>query len=249
MYFNQARTTVLFVSLSLCACAAPVPVRHPEAIGRSAQMERETHCLETRCQHFTRQCEQLIAPLCSDCLAGCLGSGSASACSEVCGCNCHLNCAEGNGLQCFTAAYTFRLPNSRDERLAGACASALARDQRCHERSIEGDCDVIGRIERPEHASIYDCIARTACGTALTCTVPPPSSLGDDLCAAERRRCAETGANVLCGDANRDYYNNMGPWLDADALAALRSCLDAPECQPLHACVSAWMHVTYAATP
>ncbi len=238
--------TLILAALALfpIACNA-VPVTHPDLVGTSSRMEHTETCYETRCQHFTAECERTIAGGCTTCEGGCVASGgSLSTCRAACGCNCHLDCSDPVSQSCYRAAYTFRLSNNRNEALASACADATTRGARCNTRSVDGDCDVIGRVERPELERNYRCIAETPCGSTPDCGDPVAGTLGDEI---------DDKQNAICSSADRvynadvrPYFNYLEPWLRDDSLEAIRTCLTAQSCQPFNACITAFLRATYA---
>jgi hypothetical protein len=208
-------------------------------------MERERFCAETRCQREVHECETRAAEVCAQCLDAyeelvLSGQIPISSCEYSCSSrSCRSRCLPGDDTQCVRPGYRFSLP-ATDPAVEAACERAVARGMRCGEPTVSGSCSVNARVERPEAAAVYECLANTACGGSGDACVAglPPGTLGDEICARVDQVCM---GQTACGADDRPAFNHWQGWLRDDVVRAGRSCLEESSCDGLRACLAAWV--------
>lgn len=227
--------------------------------GCMGSMERQSFCAETRCQQQRNQridtCVSDVELRCSECydlykdiiVSG--GQVSGNPCNSVCDTShCYRGeCPPVEEDECARTGYRFSLPTT-DSRVEEACRRAEARGTRCGEPTVQGHCEVNARVERPEAAAAYECIANTACGASTSdCnTELHPGTLGDEICARINQVCM---GQYTCDPDSREAFNQWQGWLRDDVVSAGRSCLDEPSCEHVRTCLSAWVDTLLGEAP
>lgn len=213
--------------------------------GCMGSMERQSFCAETRCDQQVRSCLAEVRRRCDECwqiYQRLVLSGEIPISSCEASCNnryCYDLCVPGERSECVRTGYRFSLP-AADPAVEAACRRAQDRSDRCGERGVLGRCEINARVERPEAAGAYDCVANTACGGSTDhCFAGLRSgTLGDEICARMDQVCGQPNR---CGPDDRAAFNAWQGWLRDDVVQAARSCLSEPSCEQLHTCLSAWV--------
>jgi hypothetical protein len=237
--------TFLTVIALNASCGAPMPADHDASTAPPVRtrMERVDRCTETRCARAQRECREILQPFCDRCNVECYSLGaSGDTCVRYCHeqCECDTHCSAESMSACGTTEYSFLLPANADAPLEAACHRALEHRAACNAPSIGGTCEVNARIERPENARAYNCVADITCGgkESECLTDLHPGTVGDELCSAIATACGDTRP---CSDGAAEAFNREAAWLRDDSLAALRSCAPLSSCEDIWKCVHAWL--------
>ena len=203
-------------------------------------MRIEQTCTKTACDEV----HERDSSACSRCLGACVGASyncnASSACSLSCGSS--SACSDADSARCVQQGFAVHgLAEQPGAEVATACSRMFTRLEECKlqldgvDRSV---CAVWGRVERPENAALYDCMATTACagGDLSTCNHLLPTTLGDEICDGLGAKC---GA-ATCTPEERALLNASGAVWKDDVVAADRSCLSYPTCAEVSECHRAW---------
>jgi hypothetical protein len=155
-------------------------------------------------------------------------------------------CSDEDRATCLEHSYRVDLGAPPDERVLEACERAAERDARCGERAVEPSCEHWAGLEDPARSvGAYRCVEELPCGATPTPCLPPPGTLGAEVCAAYDRACA---AGPRCNDAFRTFVDAESSWLRDDVAEALRACANAPpSCEDALRCMRAWVDAVWAA--
>ena len=218
-----------FIAATLAACTAPVEIEHPELIGEASHIVRSDHCRVDACAEAERACENS----CTDCETDCvINGGSFDACRGIC-CHCQSSC-DRTTAPCAQTDYRFALSADRDEDIADACGRAVQRDRACGVSPVSMDCDITARTENHGRVAVYECIARTPCGTAPACSPQTAGTIGDEFDSAYRQ-----WGSIIDSEVTR-RLNEREPRLNADVVAAFRACIALGTCGDMDFCRQAW---------
>ncbi len=186
--------------------------------GNAPQAEPETmqflmHCTKTECEtdldHCAKDCSNSSAP--SVCRKDCAETYSVGkpACSS--------ECDEGT--------FSVVAPK-RDPNVQAACERAVARDVACGSKQVDEHCARRSRVERPEAAAVYDCIAQLPCGAdADNCLAPlslPREPLGTAFCAVADIMLV---APNECKSEFKQELNADTNWLRQDVVDVAYACM------------------------
>ena len=93
------------------------------------------------------------------------------------------------------------------------------------------------KVERPETAPIYDCVATKGCTEDTSACALPATTLGDEICDAIN---AKAGSDLICNAEQRKSLNENGASWKDDVIAVERACLALPDKKDVFTCHYAW---------
>jgi hypothetical protein len=238
---RSSRVTVM--AAAVAAACSGAKVGSQGAGMDTSVMTLVTSCAETRCERQQRLCEEAQDSQCDACYEACsslaTNTGNVSClstCSDICSSSdCYDSCAPDS--PCVATSFEFVLPAERDEMHFAACERYRQHVSECLGEPLDEPCDHYARVERPETAAAYDCVAAQSCPTlSLSDCVGslPPGTLGSEDCSV-RLRCGWE-----CPEESREVLDFEHRFLRPDAADALRLCFQQPTCDDYARCTSAW---------
>lgn len=229
------RRLVSLIAVSLVSAAAIACVSGPGDSRGSEEstLSRTSECGKTICEAHFDDCQSYLDQCFGQCNA--MGMEYASQCISVCY---NYDCGSCTAEGCAEPAYQFTIESPRNEELFGACQRAVARDAYCGEEISGTVCELYSRLEKPENAAAYDCIAKAPCGAPTFACVPTPVGWGMDFCLALNGRCDAAGFG--CTVEQVDSLNAWAAWVKDDVLDEAMRCLDEDSCTEIGACIEAW---------
>lgn len=197
-------------------------------------------CAETGAESCER-CRDDIADERDECLRVCAALAERTGSSE-CFASCRVEravCETECGLEpntCAVPGFRFEPSLSQDPAIESACTSANARNLRCRRAPGRLDCAEKSRLERPEAAQVYACLAALECDAdTADCTAAlGRSEFGTEL--------AEQCPSEPLDDALITAVNRAAIWVRPEALADAAVCAErACSERRFSACVQAWL--------
>jgi hypothetical protein len=216
----------LFLGLQACSGDPDAP---------SSEMKLHKECLKTVCAARAEQ----NSNACSRCLDVCSSASYDCDPSRECEVSCG-DTSDCSSDACEDEGFKATLPNNPSAEILAACGRERAHVSECGYEAKNIDCTTYSKVERPEMAPYYDCVAMLSCDDlankdAVAKCEPATTTFGDDLCAKLEAKCAGT-----CSDDVRAALDAEGPWLRDDAKSAAASCANQSTCGDVGECLSAW---------
>lgn len=207
--------------------------------GPREQMNMTKECSQTRCGAMRAE----VNGYCSACLSACSSAGyncdSSTACDASCGDH-DVSCSDAEQSECVKTKFTAALPDNANREVEAACNRARARVTSCGQEAVPpAVCTLMGKVERAEVSTTYDCMAKQPCDADMEICALPTTTLGDELCAGGNQQC--TG---LCNDETQAYLNDAGAWFRPGVQQAARGCLAQASCTDVRKCFNAWLTAT-----
>lgn len=204
-------------------------------------MARTDTCTLTTCEHSYQACKEQEAECWSQCS---LMLDYAAECASACSSTSCSSCISEDDDTCALYSYQFEIKSEADPALLTACKAAVARDQVCGEAHLEADCDHFARLEDPQYAGVYSCVAATPCGDDVgACFDSIPPALTAKWFAEEFNSiCAN---QYVMEPAQVAALAEDLSWMSVNVRAALSACTDTYYCENVIACEEAWFAVVF----
>ncbi len=236
----MTRWLILMVSCWLgAACSGAGTTGETGAIALKA-FEFSEYCAETgamRCERCRGEADDER----EECLRVCAalsertGSSTCFASCDVTRRSCDAECSlESN--ECAAPGFRFQPSLPSDAAIEAVCKSANLRNQGCRQGPVRTDCEASSRLERPEVAGVYDCLAELECSAAAKACFSRlgESSFGESLAAS----CPSEALDEALVSA----VNRAAVWVLPEVLEDARVCSErACSERRFSACVQAWV--------
>ena len=161
-------------------------------------------------------------------------------CDERTSVDSSATCSSEELSQCVQQGFTVRIDDAPSADVLAACGRMFDKFESCNvhvEGKTKSICAIWAKVEKPENAQFYDCIANKGCNDELSDCATPTTDFGDDLCNRMAAKCGST-VGTLCDTAWRQPLDD-GAWR-GDIISLGRKCLDYPGCGDVVGCVIAW---------
>lgn len=204
-------------------------------------------CAKTVCVQKTEAADAA----CESCLSA-VGS-NLDACTSFC--DSTPSCTADDRATCAEFAFIAHVSAAIDPELMTACTGMHAQETQCTVdpsspmagESYAFECSAEARSMTSALTTLLQCEAKQTCdiwkanAVEAACELPPPSTLGDQMCAGAARLCGDDQMWSRCtGEYNQtDSLNRIGSFLSKDASDALLSCL-SNSCSDINPCYEAW---------
>lgn len=226
------------LGLSLLAAACGAGPDADEAGGPRSSLTRSSVCAKTRCEKIFDDCQSYLNECFGQCNA--MPIEYSFQCVSVCS---NYQCSPCTVDDCVEHDYEFEISAPRNPEVFAACEGFRARSAGCGSDVTKLDCDRFARLERPEVAASYDCLASLACGADEASCAPAPTSWGLSFCLALNASCDYAGLG--CTPAEAQQLDQAAAWLKDDVRAEAMKCLDESACSDVSACVNAWFATVF----
>lgn len=221
------------------ACSGAETTVESGALALNA-FEFSEYCAETgamRCERCRAEAEDERGECFRVCaaLSERTGSSTCFASCEVPRASCDAECALAPD-ECAAPGFRFQPSLPGDASIEAVCTSANLRNQGCRQAPVRTDCEASGRLERPEAAAVYECLAELECGAvAKSCFWElGVSTFGESLAAS----CpSEPLDEALVSTVNRAAVWVLPEVLEDARVCSERACSE----RRFSACVQAWV--------
>jgi hypothetical protein len=163
------------------------------------------------------------------------GASTCFASCEVPRPSCDAECALDPD-ECAAPGFRFLPSLPSDTALEAACASANLRNHGCRQGPVRTDCGTSSRLERPEAAAVYECVAELECDAV---SKPCFSLLGE---SNSGESLAASCPGEPLDEALVSAVNRAAVWVLPEVLEDARVCSEqACSKRRFSACVQAWV--------
>lgn len=186
----------------------------------------------TACSSSSSDAQPAIAKTCTKTL-----------CDEKTSVDSSATCSGEELSQCVQQGFTVRIDDAPSPDVLAACDRVFDHFDSCNvhvKGKTKSICAIWAKVEKPENAQFYDCIANKGCTEDVSDCVVPTTDFGDDLCNHMAAKCG-SDLGTLCDTVWRKPLNENGGAWRRDIITLGRKCLDYPDCSDVIACQIAWV--------